>query len=272
MPVVNARTPRDTLPNGRLAGAAAYVLGERYVGLRGHLAGADIVHAAELGTWFSAQAARLQRRAGSDSCSPCGTIPGAPPIAGRGARLPAAACFRAVDLCLAATEGPVTRCCSRVPADRIEVAPPGIDIDRFATPRAEAGREHVILSAGRLVWEKGHQDVLRAFAALRRGVGGPPRADVRLLIVGDGPEEAGCAATPQSSGSRPRSSSAPPCPMTRCPESTPVPPRSCSPRSPARRGRNSSEWCSSRRWRPARQSWRADRVRSPRCRRERHAR
>ena len=49
---------------GRAAGAAAYALGERYLGLRDQLAGADVVHAAEIGTWFSAQAAKLKRALG----------------------------------------------------------------------------------------------------------------------------------------------------------------------------------------------------------------
>jgi glycosyltransferase involved in cell wall biosynthesis len=52
----------------------------------------------------------------------------------------------------------------------------------------ERSDEGFVLSAGRLVWEKGHQDVLRAVAALRQGIGVPPRPDIRLLIVGDGPE------------------------------------------------------------------------------------
>ena len=38
---VEARTPRDSLPGGRAAGAAAYALGERYLGLEEQLAGAD---------------------------------------------------------------------------------------------------------------------------------------------------------------------------------------------------------------------------------------
>jgi glycosyltransferase involved in cell wall biosynthesis len=38
------------------------------------------------------------------------------------------------------------------------------------------------------VWEKGHQDALRALAALHRGIGGPARPDVRMLVLGDGPE------------------------------------------------------------------------------------
>jgi glycosyltransferase involved in cell wall biosynthesis len=66
--------------------------------------------------------------------------------------------------------------------ERIEVAPPGVDTVRFAPTDPPA--EHLVLLAGRLVWEKGHQDLLRALALLReRG------KDVRALVVGAGPEE-----------------------------------------------------------------------------------
>jgi glycosyltransferase involved in cell wall biosynthesis len=74
------------------------------------------------------------------------------------------------------------------PSERIVVCPPGIDVDAFAhgrDPRPDADGSHLLLSAGRLVWEKGHQDVLRAVALLRRG----GRLDLRVLIVGSGPEE-----------------------------------------------------------------------------------
>src|SRR5204862_6194957 len=55
--VVDVRTPRDAIPgSGRLTGGAAYALGERYIGLDEHLRGAAIVHAAELGSWYAAQA------------------------------------------------------------------------------------------------------------------------------------------------------------------------------------------------------------------------
>jgi glycosyltransferase involved in cell wall biosynthesis len=46
-----------------------------------------------------------------------------------------------------------------------------------------------VLAPGRHVWEKGHQDVLRAVAALAAGVAGERRDDVRVLVVGRGPEE-----------------------------------------------------------------------------------
>jgi len=38
------------------------------------------------------------------------------------------------------------------------------------------------------VWEKGHQDVIRAVSALQRGLVGP-KTPVRLIIAGSGPEE-----------------------------------------------------------------------------------
>jgi glycosyltransferase involved in cell wall biosynthesis len=48
----------------------------------------------------------------------------------------------------------------------------------------------VIVSPGRLVWEKGHQDVMRAIAVLRQGVVPLPEGvQLRLLVVGSGPEE-----------------------------------------------------------------------------------
>jgi glycosyltransferase involved in cell wall biosynthesis len=188
LPVVPARTPRDSLPSGRAAGAAAYALGERYLGLRDLLAGADVVHAAEIGTWFSAQAAKLRRELGFRLVLTVWET-----IAWRDAyRWPRERAYRRavlpqVDLCLAATERAADALLLEgMPAERIEVSPPGIDLERFsAAERSDGG---YVLSAGRLVWEKGHQDVLRAFAALRQGIGVAPRPDLRLLIVGDGPE------------------------------------------------------------------------------------
>jgi glycosyltransferase involved in cell wall biosynthesis len=188
LPVVPARTPRDSLPAGRAAGAAAYALGERYLGLRELLAGADIVHSAEIGTWFSAQAAKLRDAVGFKLVLTVWET-----IAWRDAyRWPRERGYRRAvlpraDLCLAATErARDALLLEGVPAGRVEVSPPGIDLERFrAAERSDGG---FVLSAGRLVWEKGHQDVLRAFAALRQGIGVAPRSDMRLLIVGDGPE------------------------------------------------------------------------------------
>ena len=188
LPRVAVATPRDRIPAGRLAGGAAYVVGERYLGLADHLRGADVVHAAEIGTWFSAQAAALRDELGFRLVlTVWETLPWLSTYRWPRERRYREAVLPKADLCLAATRRAADALLLEgVPASRIEVAPPGIDLARFgAVPRTGGGP---ILSAGRLVWEKGHQDVLRAVAALRRGLAGEARPDARLLIVGDGPE------------------------------------------------------------------------------------
>ncbi len=191
--VAPTRTPRDVLPRGRAAGAAAYVLGERYLDLEERLAGAQIVHAAEIGTWFSAQAARLKPKLGYKLVLTVWET-----IAWRDAyRWPRERAYRRrvlkqVDLFLPATERARDGLALEgVPAERMEVCPPGIDTAHFAGPGGAPARadRHTILCAGRLVWEKGQQDVLRAFAALGSGLVGPADTRSRLLIVGNGPEE-----------------------------------------------------------------------------------
>ena len=101
---------------------------------------------------------------------------------------PAGETLAATDLFLAATERARTALLLEgVDPGRIEVVPPGIDVERFrSAPPQTPPDEHLVVSPGRLVWEKGHQDVMRALALLRRE-GGPA---ARLLVVGSGPEEA----------------------------------------------------------------------------------
>ena len=184
---VDVATPRDRLPAGRGAGAAAYALGERYLGLSEHLRGADIVHSAELGTWFSAQAASLKRKLGFKLVlTVWETLPWLGTYRWPRERRYREAVLPQVDLCLATTQRAAdTLVLEGVPASKVEVVPPGIALDRFAGERpVGASAEHLLLSAGRLVWEKGHQDALRALAWLRR-----ERTDVRLLVLGSGPEE-----------------------------------------------------------------------------------
>ena len=161
--------------------------GDRYLGLERALAGADLVHSAELGVWFSRQPAALKERLGFKLVlTVWETIPFRATYRAFRGRAYREATIPRVDLYLAATER--ARDClllEDVPAERIEVCPPGVDAERFAAGRGEP--ERLGVSPGRLVWEKGHQDVLRALAALRRGLvtGEPPR----VLIVGAGPEE-----------------------------------------------------------------------------------
>ncbi len=183
---LSALVPGETL--GRLAARGA---GERFVGLARALAGADIVHAAELGNWYSAQAAALKRRLGFKLVvTAWETLPLLDAYRNVRTRPYARSVLAQTDRFLATTErAREALLLEGAPAGRIVVNPPGVELERFAAAREArppADGSHLILSAGRLVWEKGHQDVLRALALLRvRG-----RVDVRALIVGEGPEGA----------------------------------------------------------------------------------
>jgi glycosyltransferase involved in cell wall biosynthesis len=172
--------PLDTL--------ATRAVGERYLRLEERLRGADIVHAAELGFWFSWQAARLKSQLGYRLVLTCWeTIPFADAYRNVRTRRYRRDVLAATDLFLAATErARDALLVEGADPARIAVAPPGIDVERFAAGRDPAPQEgRLVLSVGRLVWEKGHQDVLRALALLReRGEG----ADLRVLIVGTGGE------------------------------------------------------------------------------------
>jgi glycosyltransferase involved in cell wall biosynthesis len=192
---IPAPTVRGMLPRGRLGDVATRVPGDRYLGLRRRLAGADIVHAQELGYWYSAQAAQLKPQLGFRlALTVWETLPFLDAYRNVRTRPYRRAVLEATDLFLAVTErAKAALQLEGVAPERIRVCPPGIDIDRFKPVDAgtERGDEPLVLSPGRLVWEKGHQDVLRAIAALRLGlVTGPSGATVspRVLIVGDGPE------------------------------------------------------------------------------------
>jgi glycosyltransferase involved in cell wall biosynthesis len=192
IPIRTVRTVRDRLPAGRPGRALAYAVGDRYQGLEQALTGADVVHAAELHSWFSAQAAGLRRQLGFRlALTVWETIPSLDAY-----RWPRERGYRrkvlgAADLLLAASDrARHALLLEGVDDGRIQVCYPGIDRRRFVSVNGDAGAaaEHLILSPGRLVWEKGHQDVIRAVAALRRGLLGPA-PPLRLLIVGSGPEE-----------------------------------------------------------------------------------
>jgi len=173
-------------PGGRAADLAVHVPGDRYLGLEGLLEGADIVHSAELGWWFSAQPAALRERLGFRLVlTVWETIPFLDrfldPVRARRVRRGKRASLAAADLFLATTERARGALVLEGAADdRVVVAPPGIDTARFGGGTAVGCAGHLVVSPGRLVWEKGHQDVMRALAAL----GG----DHRLLVVGAGAE------------------------------------------------------------------------------------
>lgn len=187
-------TARDLLPPGRLGDLAVRLPGDRYLGLGAALRGADIVHAQELGYWYSMQAAKLKLRLGFRLVlTVWETIPLLGAYRNVRTRSYRATTLAQTDLFLAVTERARTALLLEgAPADRIRVSPPGVALERFG---ARAGRsptgDPVILSPGRLVWEKGHQDVMRALALVRRGLSAGDRAEprLRLRIVGAGPEE-----------------------------------------------------------------------------------
>jgi glycosyltransferase involved in cell wall biosynthesis len=187
---IRVRTLGDRLPRGGAGRLLTRAAGERYLDLASALAGSDIVHAAELGYWFSAQAAHLRRRLGFKlALTVWETLPFRDSYRNVRTRRYRRDVLAATDLFLPATErARQALLLEGAPPARIEVCPPGIDVDRFASARQArlpSDDRHVIVSIGRLVWEKGHQDLLRALALLRDANKLTPRA----LIVGVGPEE-----------------------------------------------------------------------------------
>jgi glycosyltransferase involved in cell wall biosynthesis len=187
-----ARALRDVLPSGKIGDLLVRVPGDRYLRPERALAGADIVHAQELGYWYAMQAARLKARLGYRLVlTVWETLPFRATYRNVRTRPYREQVLAAADLFLATTERAAASLrLEGVEADRIRVSPPGVDVARFrAAPPTGAPGGHVVLSPGRLVWEKGHQDVMRALAALRAGLAGERRDDIRLLIVGRGPDE-----------------------------------------------------------------------------------
>jgi glycosyltransferase involved in cell wall biosynthesis len=189
LPTVRVRTVGALMPPGPPGRLLLKAVGQRHLQLATALEGADLVHAAELGYWFSRQAAGLKPRLGFRLVlTVWETIPFVEAYRNVRTRRYRREVLEATDLFLATTERAAEALALEgAPPDRIRVSPPGIDVDHFAAPDSPPRAEgpHLVLSIGRLVWEKGHQDLLRALALLeRRG-----RQDVRALIVGTGPEE-----------------------------------------------------------------------------------
>lgn len=193
--LTRVRALRDVLPRGVLGDVAASLVGNRYLSAAEAFAWADVVHAEELGFWFAADAARRRSRSRFRLVQTVWeTLPMLDAFRHRQARRHRKLVLAHTDRFLPATErAALALRLEGVAPERIEVCPPGIDVDRFAAAAASAAepREHLIVSPGRLVWEKGHQDVIRALALLHRGIvgardGAPLRP--RLQIIGSGPE------------------------------------------------------------------------------------
>lgn len=200
---VQVRALRDFVPTVPLGEIVTNVVDDRYFAADDAFAGADVVHAAELGFWFAADAARRRRRHGFKLVQTVWeTLPLLTAFRNHRARS-----YR--DLVLAETDLflPTTKRAAQalelegVAPERMKVCPPGINLERFGNavvdplaPAADAKgqSQHTIVSPGRLVWDKGHHDVLRALALLHRGAVKLADGTVvkpRLMIVGSGPEE-----------------------------------------------------------------------------------
>jgi glycosyltransferase involved in cell wall biosynthesis len=188
LPRVGVRTTGALVPPGLPGRLMLKAVGQRHVRLADALDGADIVHAAELGYWFSDQAARLKRRLGFRLVlTVWETLPFVDAYRNVRTRRYRRHVMEATDLFLATTERAAeTLRLEGAPPELVRVCYPGIDEEHFARAGADTAEgPHVLLSIGRLVWEKGHQDLLRALAILRER-GNP---DVHAVIVGSGPEE-----------------------------------------------------------------------------------
>jgi len=204
---VAVRSLRDLLPKGRIGDAAAGVVGERYLkDADAAYAQADVVHAEELSFWFAADAARRKPRHGYRLVQTVWeTLPFLSTYRNRHARGYRAEVIAATDLFLPATErAREALLLEGVPAEKLSVCLPGIDLGRFAAARTDRPpEEHTVISPGRLVWEKGHHDVLRAAAALHRGIVTRPDGSTvrpRVRIVGSGPEQGRLRAYAQELG------------------------------------------------------------------------
>ncbi len=182
------------MPGGRLGDIGALVLGDRYFSADAAFDAAEIVHAEELSYWFAAEPARRKRASRFKLVQTVWeTLPMLAAYRNRHARAYRELVLAETDLFLAATERAAAALrLEGVEERRILVCAPGIDVQRFAARgQTEAPQQHTIVSPGRLVWEKGHHDVIRALAALHRGIVALPDgvALPRLLIVGAGPEQ-----------------------------------------------------------------------------------
>lgn len=92
---------------------------------------------------------------------------------------------------------PVERIAVQHNAIRPRAQPDSADVESLKQRLLLAENQRVILSIGRLSKEKAHADLIRAFALLREN---NPEIDVRLVIVGDGPERERLRAAAQATG------------------------------------------------------------------------
>ena len=134
------------------------------------------MHSAELGSWFTPWAARLKPRLGYRLVlTTWETILSRRRTGPIGCTRDGGPCLRRPTCTSLRPTGRETRSSSRGRPGADRRSAPGIDVSTFqAAQSPEDVDVHVIVSPGRLVWEKGHQDVIRALALIEKGVVGQP--------------------------------------------------------------------------------------------------
>jgi glycosyltransferase involved in cell wall biosynthesis len=167
--------------------------GHAIIGLDALVQQADLVEVAETFNRYSLQCARLTRRYGR------------PLVVRVSENTPF---YREEDRRLARLKSEVRRSASvfmarsyqirdtlideGVDEQRVRVVYSGVDTEMFAPAPADTSRKSglglepeslIVMFIGRIVWEKGVDDLLRAFRSLKRSIN---RMPVRLVIVGDG--------------------------------------------------------------------------------------
>ena len=192
-----AKSRRGFLPRGKVFDLAVLGPGDKYRDLESTVAGADIVHSVEIGPWYSGQAAQLRQQ--TDDFKLVITIWETIPLLNAYRRKRAheyrQVTITATDLFLPTSErSRQALLLEGVDDDRIQVCLPQVDTAAFSRhPRKPVDTDSpLIVSPARLVWEKGHQDVLRAVALLHRGLQRRPDGSTvrpRLLIISTGPDE-----------------------------------------------------------------------------------
>ena len=239
----------------------SYAVGDRYFGLEKTLEGAAIVHSAEIATWFSAQAAGLKARLGFRLVlTVWETIPWLAhvPLAAR-ARLAGAHARGRPISSSRRPSAPATACCSRASRPSASWSPSRASMRSTSrrSPERPPAEPGLVLSPGGWC---GRRAIRTCSARSPRCAAGSCRArpDVRLLVVGSGPEgEQAAPLRRRARASRMRSSSA------RVPYDADAGRlrarlvHGARGLAAARTGRSSSGWCWPRRWQRACRSSRA---------------
>jgi glycosyltransferase involved in cell wall biosynthesis len=188
VPVRRLPSPADVVARlpalGRAAVARVGGNVDHLIGLEKAVRGFDIAHTAELSTGYSAQSVNARDRGACRRvvATVWENIPLPAPensVVARRVRHVAAG----LDRCVAISEDARLHLeLSGVPADRIDVLPMGIDLDRFAPAEHERYDGPLrVLSVARLVSEKGVEDLVVALRLLAdRGV------EAELTCVGSG--------------------------------------------------------------------------------------